>query len=232
MASHGFRLSCVTCEVSGEDLIIWLNTKNDSLNRLQNTFSPIELEYFQILMREIIISKERCLLYSICASLSTTLTSPLSKTDALDLLTKWNKSGYFVSKNSRLYLGARCIIEFCSYYREHCGDYLNTCSLCSEILFKVRICNVSYIFMNIKYPFRAKLVNTVKTCFIRCASINFCQSGSSVQNVNPFGKRLLKKLYNCLIITRLKNVPIKVNCILILQNKYFCTYRYVLFLCF
>lgn len=148
IVAHGFRLCCTTCEVSGEDLIIWLNTRYDHLNKLQNTFSAIELEYFQILMREIIISKERCLLYSVCGSLPTTLTSPLSKTDAFNLLTKWIKSGYFVIKNSRVYLGARCILEFSSYFREHCSDYLNTCGLCSEILFKVRSFSRSYELIN------------------------------------------------------------------------------------
>lgn len=137
VAAHGFKIVCVNCEVTGEALIIWLNFKNDHLNKLQNTFSAIELEYFQIIMREIILAKERCLLYSFSANLSTTLTTPIPKTDAFKLLSKWIKIGYLVNKEGRIYLGARCILEFSPYFLEHCGEHLLTCSLCSEMVIKV-----------------------------------------------------------------------------------------------
>lgn len=95
-------------------------------------------------MREIVISQEHYLPGNICLNLSSTLTGNLSKSDAEKLAAQWTKLGYFVTEKGKIFLGPRCIQEFSSYFNEHCKDYMNTCSLCSETVFFVsNLCDIN-----------------------------------------------------------------------------------------
>lgn len=178
------------CEITGERLIVWLNTRNDEISKLQNTFTPIELEYFQVLLKEIVVSQERYLVFSICSNLSSTLTAPLSKTDSFKLLSKWIKSGYFVKKDGRVYLGVRTLNEYSSYFHEYCEDYFSTCSLCSEKVFFVsRNYLLNYEIFAVHIIYRVAVVNHVNTFFTSIVYINSCRRNDFAHNVMRFGFR-------------------------------------------
>lgn len=109
------------------------------MSKLQGIYTPAELEYFQIMMGEIILSDEKCLPLNVCLNLSTTLqANVLFKTEAQKAINKWVKGGYLVIRNGKVYMGARCIHEFSSYFRRQ-EDRVTICSLCSEIVFVVSV---------------------------------------------------------------------------------------------
>lgn len=137
ISRHYFKISFVTCEVTGAEFLVWLNTKNDSVAKQQDTFTPAELEYFQLIMGEIVNSDEKYLPHNICLNLSGTLAvNVMYKTQAQATIKKWVKGGYLVELNGKIYFGPRCIHEFSSYFRRQ-EDGVNICSLCSEIVFVV-----------------------------------------------------------------------------------------------
>lgn len=149
---HSFKIAYVTCEVTGKEFLVWLNTKNDNVSKTQNTFSPAELEYFQIILAEIINSNEKCIPLNICLNLSGTLVANVMfKTHAQTTIKKWVKGGYLVNCNGKIYLGPRCIHEFSSYFRR-LEDGINVCGLCSEIVFVV-IFILFYLIDVFKYDF-------------------------------------------------------------------------------
>lgn len=148
---HHFKIACVTCEISGEELLVWLNMRNDNVSKLQDAFEPAELEYFQIIMGEIIESNEKYLPLNVCLNLSSNLVANLLfKTKAQKTIQKWIKCGYLVNQNGKIYLGARCIHEFSSYFRR-LEDQITICSLCSEVVFVVCVamCSISSYEMNV-----------------------------------------------------------------------------------
>lgn len=139
ISRHHFKIALVTCEVTGAEFYVWLNTKNDSVAKQQDTFTPAELEYFQILMGEIVNSDEKCLPHNICLNLSGTLVANVMfKTQAQATIRKWVKGGYLVESDGKVYFGPRCIHEFSSYFRGQ-EDRVNICGLCSEIVFVVSV---------------------------------------------------------------------------------------------
>lgn len=134
---HHFKIACVTCEVTGEELLVWLNMRNDNVSKLQDIYTSAELEYFQIMMGEIIQSDEKCIPLNVCLNLSATLQANLLfKTEAQKTINKWVKGGYLVIRNGKVFMGARCIHEFSPYFRRQ-GDQITVCSLCSESVFVV-----------------------------------------------------------------------------------------------
>lgn len=161
ISRHHFKIACVTCEVTGEELLVWLNTRNDNISKAQDVFNPAELEYFQIVMGEIIESDDKSLPLNVCLNLATSLIANLLfKAEAQKTIQKWVKGAYLVNHNGKVYLGARCIHEFASYFRK-LGERLNICNLCSEIVFVVRNLRISFVAKLSFYDFQG---NTCGTC--------------------------------------------------------------------
>ncbi|XP_044265301.1 non-structural maintenance of chromosomes element 1 homolog [Tribolium madens] len=133
-----FKIATSICEVTGENVFIWINTKNDELSKHQLGFSPVELEYFHAIMQEIITSENHQVLYPRCINITSTLVGTLSRESGEKALIKWIKGGYFVKKQQFVYLGARTILEFTTYLRTNTENC--TCSLCSELVFVGKNC--------------------------------------------------------------------------------------------
>lgn len=134
-----FKIVLNVCEVTGQKQVILINTANDDISKLQNAFSTTQLEFFQRILQEIVTSEDKKLPHIYCLNLSTKLTGKLTHRDAEKLIDKWTRMGYLVQHDSDIYLGSRCIIEFTSFFKGHCEDYVRNCSLCSELVFKVCI---------------------------------------------------------------------------------------------
>lgn len=136
------------CEVSNEEVIVWINTKNDEISTLQVAFSAVELEYFHAILQEILNSDEHRITFIVCLNITSTLTGSLSRSNGQKVLDKWVKVGYYVKKGDFIYLGPRLILEFNVYLKNHCPDSI--CNLCSELVFTVCIANY-YILMETFY---------------------------------------------------------------------------------
>ncbi|XP_030748170.1 non-structural maintenance of chromosomes element 1 homolog [Sitophilus oryzae] len=138
ISKQNFKIGLTTCEVSNQDFVLWLNTKNDDVSKLQITYSTIELEYFHVLMQEILISEHRRITYATALNITSSLTSNFTRTNGQTVLKKWFAGQYFIKENSYVYLGSRLITEFTTYLKIQSPDQI--CKLCSELVFKGRIC--------------------------------------------------------------------------------------------
>lgn len=125
------------CEITGQQHIAVINTANDEISKLQNVFTTLQLEFFQKILHEIVTSEEKKLSQIFCLNLSTKLTGKLAHADAERLIDRWSRMDYLVKHESDIYLGSRCIMEFTSFFKSYCKDYVQNCGLCSELVFKV-----------------------------------------------------------------------------------------------
>lgn len=139
IAKHELKINFLKCEVTGEDKLSLLNTANDDICKLQNAFQPQELEYFQLVLNELITAEDHQIKKMACYNLNTT-TKRISVDTIEKLLITWTSQGYLVENGSYLCLGARCVAEFAPYFNAHCKDYYSNCFLCSEIVFVGPIC--------------------------------------------------------------------------------------------
>lgn len=145
ITKQDFKIVLNTCEVTGQQQVILINTANDDISKLQNAFSAIQLEFFQKILQEIVQLGEKKLSHIQCLNLSTKLTGKVSQSDAEKLVEKWVRMGYLVIHDNNVYLGSRCVIEFTSFFRNYCNDYIQNCNLCSELLFKVSVFSVIFL---------------------------------------------------------------------------------------
>lgn len=139
ISNQYYKIVFNICEVTNKNYLIWLNTKNDDISRLQITFTALELEYFHAIMQEILLSEEHRITFIICINVTSTLTSFLSRENGQKVLNKWINGGYFVNKRDYIYLGQRLILEFTSYLKAHSPD--SVCTLCTDLVFWGDVCD-------------------------------------------------------------------------------------------
>ncbi|CAH1966217.1 unnamed protein product [Acanthoscelides obtectus] len=127
-----------TCEVTDQNLIIWLNTKNDHITQLQNVFTLAQLEYFHAILMEIINSVEYRITYPECLNITCSLKFPVTRDAGQEVFEEWIKGGYYVKQTNFVYLGPRLIQEFSAYLKTCCPS--NVCILCQELVFFGKSC--------------------------------------------------------------------------------------------
>lgn len=132
---HSFKLVYDICEVTNQEVIVWINTKNDEISTLQLSFSQLELEYFHAILQEILNSDDHRITFIVTLNITSSLTGNLSRSNGQKVLEKWVKVGYFVNKEGYIYFGPKLILEFNAYLKSHCPDSI--CGLCSELVFTV-----------------------------------------------------------------------------------------------
>lgn len=136
IGKYSFRLVFDICEVTNEEIIVWINTKSDEISNLQVAFNALELEYFHAILQEILNSDEHRITFIVCLNITSSLTGNLSRSNGQKVLEKWIKVGYYLRNDCHIYLGARLILEFNAYLKSHCPESM--CNLCSELVFTVR----------------------------------------------------------------------------------------------
>ncbi|CAH0559448.1 unnamed protein product [Brassicogethes aeneus] len=139
IGKQSLKITYGTCEVTNQEMIVMLNTKNDALAKLQISFTPAHLEYFQAILGEILNSENYRITFIVCLNLTSTLVLSLSRDKGQVVFDKWVKGGYFVKDQNHVYLGLRTIFEFTSYLRSHCPNSL--CKLCNELVFIGKSCS-------------------------------------------------------------------------------------------
>ncbi|KAJ3647581.1 hypothetical protein Zmor_019452 [Zophobas morio] len=139
ICKQSFKIATTICEITGDKVFVWLNTKSDELSRLQVGFSAVELEYFHAILQEIVTSDDHTIQYPRAINIASTLTATLSRDNGEKALIRWIKGGYYVKQDERVFLGPRTILEFTTFLRtntENCS-----CDLCSELVFVGETCN-------------------------------------------------------------------------------------------
>lgn len=132
---HSFKLIFDICEVTNQEVIVWINTKNDKISKLQFIFSTVELEYFNAILQEILNDENNGITFIVCLNITSSLTGSLTRTNGQKVLDKWIKIGYFVKRGDYIHLGPRLILEFKVYLKNQHPD--SKCNLCSEPVFTV-----------------------------------------------------------------------------------------------
>ncbi|XP_066138893.1 non-structural maintenance of chromosomes element 1 homolog [Euwallacea fornicatus] len=167
-----FKIVFITCEVTQQPFIVWLNTRNDNISKMQMTFSAIELEYFHVILQEILCSDHNKLSYIVVLNITSTLAEKFSRDSGQKVLKIWIDGGYFVKKGNFVYLGPRLILEFMSHLKSVRPDHI--CKLCNELVFtgkKCRFCEKLYHACCInKYLDRQEKCPTCKNHWVELSS--------------------------------------------------------------
>ncbi|KAB0799038.1 hypothetical protein PPYR_06918 [Photinus pyralis] len=147
ISKQDLKINFLKCEVTGDDKLVLLNTVNDDVSKLQNSFRPAELEYFQLVLQELVTADDHQINKMQCYNLN--MTANRINADTIEkLLEKWTSQGYLVENGSSMCLGARCVAEFDPYFKVHCKDYYSDCLLCSETVFVGSTCDACQSIMH------------------------------------------------------------------------------------
>ncbi|XP_018329161.1 non-structural maintenance of chromosomes element 1 homolog [Agrilus planipennis] len=136
------RIVTAKCDLTNEDNVILINTSSDNLTRRLRAFTPSELLYFQIIIKEIITTEGQKIPYHICLNLSKSDAISLKADDAENVLEKWLSMGYFIKIEKNIHLGSRSIVELIPFFHQYYKDYIKKCYLCSDLVFSGHICDI------------------------------------------------------------------------------------------
>ncbi|XP_063369074.1 uncharacterized protein LOC134657444 isoform X1 [Cydia amplana] len=131
-------------ELTNERVVIFMSLGHDSASKAQNIFSATELEYYRLLIEEIMSTETRQITGIHAMNLVNRLKSSFTKTDGQKLLDTWCRMRYLDKdqNNNNYVLGVRAIHEFESYLRENMSDAIEECFLCKKIVFRGYNCPV------------------------------------------------------------------------------------------
>lgn len=131
--NHGFRITVNKCEVTGVSLVSWIRTSLDESLQPYSNYTKGQEEYFKEILKEILLSSNKCIKYIFCINLSKSIVNTIAVSLAEKSLQEWVKEGYIVVKDNLVYLGARCLAEFNRYFSVNYSDDISTCTLCAEV---------------------------------------------------------------------------------------------------
>ncbi|GLV36341.1 hypothetical protein CBL_08835 [Carabus blaptoides fortunei] len=139
-----FHIDIRTCEISGEKVCVIVNTCVDNISKTSTGNTPAEVELFQAIVEEIMLSDAKWVSSILCLNLTSRLTNTISKDNAQICLNKWSRNGYLIKEDGLLYLGARTISEFESHFRKVYPTRMTTCKLCTSSVYYGKICANCY----------------------------------------------------------------------------------------
>ncbi|XP_059058538.1 non-structural maintenance of chromosomes element 1 homolog [Achroia grisella] len=123
-------------ELTNEDVIVFLSLGYDDATKAQNVFSATELEYFRVLIEQIMTTEARQITNIHAMNLVGSMKSSFTKTDAQKLLNTWCRMRYLDKDDKNYALGVRAIHEFESYFRQNMPDAVEDCCLCKQIVLR------------------------------------------------------------------------------------------------
>ncbi|XP_031770464.1 non-structural maintenance of chromosomes element 1 homolog isoform X2 [Galleria mellonella] len=123
-------------ELTDEEVIVFLSLGYDEATKAQNVFSATELEYFRILIEQIMTTEARQVTSLNAINLVGSMKSSFTKTDAQKLLNTWCRMRYLEKEENNYALGVRAIHEFESYFRQNMPDVVEDCCLCKQIVLR------------------------------------------------------------------------------------------------
>uniref|UniRef100_A0A182MTZ3 Non-structural maintenance of chromosomes element 1 homolog n=1 Tax=Anopheles culicifacies TaxID=139723 RepID=A0A182MTZ3_9DIPT len=122
-----------------EDFYVFVNLQESPIDLQQNIFTPQELHFFRVLLRELTLSEDHTLTTIICLNLTNDTVNetvkPLPKTRAEQLLHEWSALGYFAVLDEKLHFGPKSVVEFDKYLTKNYSDIISRCCLCNVTIF-------------------------------------------------------------------------------------------------
>ncbi|CAH0751925.1 unnamed protein product [Diatraea saccharalis] len=123
-------------ELTNEEVIVFLSLGYDDATKSQSVFSANELEYFRLLIEQIMTAEARQITGINAMNLVGIMKASFTKTDAQKLLNTWCRMRYLDKDHNNYALGVRAIHEFESYLRQNMPDTIEECCLCKQIVFR------------------------------------------------------------------------------------------------
>ncbi|XP_072950056.1 non-structural maintenance of chromosomes element 1 homolog [Epargyreus clarus] len=126
-------------EVTTDDLVVFLSIGDDETTKAQNVFSPVELEFFRVLIENIMSIETREIAEMSALNLVNNIkvgTRILSKINAQNILNVWCRMQYLQKEGNNYVLGVRGINEFESYLLTNMPDIMEKCSICKIIVYR------------------------------------------------------------------------------------------------
>ncbi|KAL0832154.1 hypothetical protein ABMA28_001616 [Loxostege sticticalis] len=123
-------------ELTNEEVVVFLSLGYDDATKAQNIFSATELEYFRVLIEQIMTTEARQITGIHAINLVGGMKASFTKTDAQKLLNTWCRMRYLDKDQNNYALGVRAIHEFEGYLRQNMPDTIEECSLCKQIVFR------------------------------------------------------------------------------------------------
>ncbi|KAJ0177845.1 hypothetical protein K1T71_006718 [Dendrolimus kikuchii] len=129
------QIKITTDELTDEEVVIFLSLGYDDATKSQKLFSTNELEYFRVLLEQIMTTETRQITGIHAMNLAGNIKS-FTKTDAQKILNTWCRMQYLVKEENNYALGVRAIHEFEGYFRQNMPDTIEECCLCKQIVFR------------------------------------------------------------------------------------------------
>ncbi|OWR45879.1 hypothetical protein KGM_202611 [Danaus plexippus plexippus] len=129
-------IKIVIDELTLERKLVFLCLGYDDTTKLQNMFAPNKLDYFRILMEEIVTTENREITEIQALNLVSKVKPTLHKTDAKALLKTWYRMHYLDLNITNYALGIRAIHEFERYLKDNLPDYVQNCTICKQMVFR------------------------------------------------------------------------------------------------
>ncbi|CAG9579750.1 unnamed protein product [Danaus chrysippus] len=123
-------------ELTSERKLVFLCLGYDETTKLQNMFAPNKLDYFRILMEEIVTTENREISVMRALNLVSKVKPTLHITDAEVLLKTWYRMHYLDLNGTNYALGIRAIHEFERYLKDNLPDYVKNCTICKQMVFR------------------------------------------------------------------------------------------------
>jgi Nse1 non-SMC component of SMC5-6 complex/RING-like domain len=112
---------------------IFNNTAVTSIAKLQNTFTQTELDFFKLILTDILENDELYIAPRTALNLQSSVKGILSKVRAEELIDMWTFCGYFYRDHDKIYLGPKSITELKEILQKMELNYIKTCMLCEEL---------------------------------------------------------------------------------------------------
>lgn len=123
-------------EVTNEKIIVFLSLGYDEATKAQNIFSANELEYFRVLLEQIMTTESRQITEMNAINLASSMKSTFTKSDAQRMLNTWHRMKYLDKDQNNYALGVRAVHEFEGYIRQNMPDTVEQCCLCKQTVFR------------------------------------------------------------------------------------------------
>lgn len=129
------RIVVKKCELTGETSCCLINTVNDNISRLPGEFTTADYEFFNLIMKDIMLSGGKHISMITCLNLASKVKQ--GKDVAQKKMERFFQLGYLTKEHGNIYLGPRGIAEYEEYLKQQFKHRITVCNLCNDNVFYV-----------------------------------------------------------------------------------------------
>ncbi|XP_026485509.1 uncharacterized protein LOC113393028 [Vanessa tameamea] len=128
------QIKIVNEETTMQKNLVFISLGCDITTKTQNMFSSEQLDYFRILLEQIMTTESRQI--TAIQAINLAGKGSVAITDAEALLLIWCRMHYLEKIGSNYAIGLRAIHEFERYFQENMPDRVPNCCLCNQSVFR------------------------------------------------------------------------------------------------